>query len=175
MAILMIYRFYHLCVLDLGEKSGTSGGVRKRRSSTKTQTYVTAELKPAELPRGILVGEGNKIGGYENKQLRPGHTYRLFVNVHVRQGSRYVNRTSPVTDSVFLPMPEPVKKVTNAKQEGSATSSSGGGSNGILIGVIVIGVIFVLLIVGAVTFFIRFVQIFMYARFRTAFNSSFIK
>ena len=52
----------------------------------------------------VLVGEGNKLGGYENIRLSSGHKYRLFVRAYVRQGSKYVNSTSSLTQPVTLPL-----------------------------------------------------------------------
>ena len=157
---LLYSSFYHLCVIDYGLSSqvtipGNAGGKRQKRSSEGGETYVTAELKSDELPRIVLVGDGSKIGGYVNKKLIGGHSYRLFVRAYVRQGSKYLNTTSSLTQPVTLPFlaTPPVPKKN--EQKAATTDGKSSGSNGVLIAAAVIGTLFVLLIVASIICIVR--------------------
>ena len=132
---------------------------RQKRSNEKGRVYITAELKPSDLPLVFIVGDGNNYGGYKNKPLKPGHSYRLFSRAFVKSGSIFRNSTSPLTQPVFIshvktkkPTPKPAVSQPgsrNDKQKAPATGDkSGGGGNGIVIAGVVIGILVIVAIVG---------------------------
>ena len=112
---------------------------------------MTAEFKSGDLPRTVLVGDGNKIGGYENRRLLGGHTYRLFVRAYVRLGSKYMNSTSSLTQPVTLPL---LTTTVDPKIQGqSAPQKAGGSSNsGVVVAVPIIAILLVIVIVVAIIF-----------------------
>ena len=133
-------------------KSGNTGDSRRRRSLARGQTYVTAELKSVDLPRIVTVGDGSEIGGYENKKLTDGHSYRLFVRAYVRQGSKYVNSTSALSETVAIPLKATPVNEEHKYSPGQAKTSGG---SGVVIAAAVIGVLFGILIVAVIIFIVR--------------------
>lgn len=145
--------FYQICVMDMGLSS------RQRRSNEKGRVYIAAEFKPRDLPDIFVVGDGKNYGGYKNKPLQPGHSYRLFSRAFVKSGDIYTNSTSSLTQPVFIshvktrqPTPKPAVSQAgsrNDKQKAPATGGeSGGGGNGIVIAGVVIGILVIVAIVG---------------------------
>ena len=136
-------------------KSGSTGDSRRRRSLASGQTYVTAELKSVDLPRIVTVGDGSEIGGYENKKLTHGHSYRLFVRAYVRQGSKYVNSTSALSETVAIPLKTSPPNPVNERQKSFPSEAKTSGGSGVVIAAAVISVLFVILIVALVIFVVR--------------------
>ena len=145
-----------MCVVDYGQSRNKvdADKKRQRRSLGSSKAYVTAEFKSGDLPRTVLVGDGNKIGGYENRRLLGGHTYRLFVRAYVRQGSKYVNTTSSLTQPVTLPLLtttfDPKTQGQSAPQKTDTSSNSG-----VVVAVPIIAVLLVIVIVVAIIFIRR--------------------
>ena len=155
----MYSSFYHLCVIDYGlssqnDKSQNRGKKRQRRAPDSSKTYVTAEFKSSDLPLMVLVGDGSKLGGYENRRLSSGHTYRLFVRVYVRQDSKYVNSASPLTEPVTLPLLKTTFDPKTEEQSAPSTAKKSG-SNNAVIAVAVIATLLILVIAAILLYFIR--------------------
>lgn len=137
--------------------SENSANNRKRRSYEGKNVYVTAEFKSGDLPQLVVVGNGSKIGGYENKKLVGGHSYSLFIRTFVRQGSKYVNITSSLTKKLSLPLlTTPPPSQEKSKQQSSFKSKpNDSGNSGIIIAAGVIGTLFLLLISAVIIFVVR--------------------
>ncbi len=169
-----LFRFYQLYVVDYGANYKGSQltnripdsmfkNKRIRRSSENPKVYVTAEVLPKELPREIIVGDGSKIGDYENKRLTPGHTYRFFSRSYVKQDSEYIYKSSNLTRAITLDR-KPVEKKednkdnkTTAKMGASNTSAKEkSGGNGALIAGIIVSLLLVVVVVVLAIYFKRY-------------------
>ncbi len=100
------------------------GGQRKRRSSSTPKAYIAAELQQNDLPKEIIIGEGNEIGGRHNKELIPGHTYRFFCKSYVKQITGYISKSSNMTTAVTLDS-KPVTKDTDDNNVEARTGKTG--------------------------------------------------
>ena len=106
----------------------------------------------------VLVGEGNKLGGYENIRLSSGHKYRLFVRAYVRQGSKYVNSTSSLTQPVTLPLLSTTFDPKTEEQSAPSTANkSGSSSSSAVIAAAVITALLILVFAAIIFYCIRLV------------------
>ena len=131
-----------------------------KRSLESSRTYVTAEFKSEDLPLEVIVGEGNKLGGYENKKLSGGHTYRLFLRAYARHESTYVNTSSSLTQPITLPQPNtsPLLPTTfgpKTDQQSGARTATKSGNSGAIIAIGVIAPLILLAIAAVIVFVIR--------------------
>eukprot|EP00794_Sanderia_malayensis_P011627 gene11627-12825_t len=161
--------FYHVYVVDYGFNyqklnltSSNSDSLfknlqkRSRRSSPRPVTYVTAELLPSELPKEVVIGEGNKIGDYKNKKLTPGHTYQFFSRAYVKQDSEYVYKSSNLTRSITINLqPTDETNETGKTESRNNTTKEKSGGSGVMIAGIVVSPVLVIIVVLLAIYFIR--------------------
>eukprot|EP00794_Sanderia_malayensis_P007839 gene7839-8688_t len=167
--------FYHIYVVDYGLNYQQSNDLRSknpdslfknqqkrsRRSSPRPVTYVTAELLPSELPKEVIIGEGNKIGDYKNKKLTPGHTYQFFSRAYVKQDSEYVYKSSNLTRPITIDLQPTDKTIGNKDNKSGKTGSQNNtpqkksGGSGVMIAGIVVSLVLVIIIVLLAIYFRR--------------------
>lgn len=174
----LLNSFLQLCVVDYGEdykqtqfESSNPDTLfntqrRQRRAANNTRVYVTGTIKAVELPREVTIGDGKDVGGFSNKKLIAGHTYRLFSRAYVKVKGTFAHKSSPLTKPVYIDIAPKATSATVVKQpgdQGGKTGASNGpaaqkGGNGVMIAGVVTGLVVFLVLVVVLVFVRRFVD-----------------